>query len=110
MKKKTINFPAPKKYKTLSKQEQKEHRAKMAGKKIEIAPTGKTDDLNEEVLVDFFTKVLKMDLYSCLITDMSSLHDFPENSEIYVARIKNVYGKDFSKNKNLLIHDIVRKI
>ena len=114
MKNKIIKFPRPKQYKPLPPAQQKKLRAKIkkaiASGKWDLAPTNSINKVDDAVLEEFFKNVLKMDYYDCLVTDMSSLHDFPENYEIYVARIKRKYKKDFSKDKNLRIFEVVRKI
>jgi hypothetical protein len=78
--------------------------------RIEVASDKKLKSIDVVVLEEFFQYIINMSYYECLVTDMSSLHDFPDEAEVYVARIQARYGKDFSKDKKLNIYDIVKKL
>lgn len=114
MKKRVIKFPSPKEYRPPTPKEEALIKASIkktfSAGKIEMAPTDKLNAIDDSVMEDFFKHVLHMNFYDCFISDMSSLHDFPENSEVYVARINKKYGKDFRKDKRLIIYNVVRKI
>ena len=52
----------------------------------------------ESIALDFFEKILDMNLNDCLITDESSLWDFHSESsnDSFHDKILNVYGVDVS--------------
>jgi hypothetical protein len=60
---------------------------------IEFAPTTRVN-ADAELLDDFIRRVLRMDPAWTLVTDASSLDEFPEAMEVYAERIREVYGVD----------------
>jgi adenylosuccinate synthase len=104
----------PKKPKKVSKKVTEEHLAaiKEAAEngRIEMASQSEIDTIPVDYLTDFFTNILEMSFWDCLITDESSLYDFPEEAEVYAERIKKSYGLDIDLNSKLHIYDIVKQI
>lgn len=62
--------------------------------------------------VDFFEKILGVNYYDCLITDLSSLWDFPggETNEAYNRKIAEVYGVDVSDIESSSLVEIFKRI
>ncbi len=59
--------------------------------RIEFASTDEMNKLSHNIN-EFCKNILKMKPENVLISDESNLSHFPENSEIYVERIKSKYG------------------
>ncbi len=66
----------------------------------------------EQVAIDFFEKILGMSYRDCLITDESSLWDFPgdETNTVYHHKIAEVYGTDASDIESGNLVQIFRRI
>lgn len=60
-------------------------------KPLEFATTDRID-AHEEIAVEFFKKILKMNYYDCFISDLSSLHDFGEDFGELEIKILENYG------------------
>lgn len=66
----------------------------------------------EPIAVDFFEKILGMNYHDCLITDLSSLWDFPgeETNDTYNRKIMEVYGVDVSDIESGILVEIFKRI
>ncbi|MEJ5308705.1 MAG: hypothetical protein WHX52_02955 [Anaerolineae bacterium] len=66
----------------------------------------------ESLAVDFFEKVIGMHYHDCLVTDLSSLWDFPgdETNDAYHRKIAEVYGVDVSDIESGILVEIFRRI
>ncbi len=66
----------------------------------------------EPLAVDFFEKIIGMRYHDCLVTDLSSLWDFPgdETNEAYHRKIAEVYGVDVSDIENGILVEIFKRI
>jgi len=49
-------------------------------------------ELYEDIAIDFFDKIIKMNYYECFISDYTTLFDFSLDDEQVVEKIKNIYG------------------
>ena len=65
-------------------------------------------DLNEEIAVDFFNKIIGLNYYDCFISDQTSLGHFGLDIEEAVDKIKNEYG--IEPKGELFLSDIFEQI
>jgi len=102
-----------KKGKPLSKKELKEIAEKLrSGKmKIKLAPQSKLMKYRK-IAEEFFTDILGYDIHKCLVTDWSSLDEFPDTLSIYRKKIKDKYGIKLPTGygKHLIFVNIFKKI
>ena len=79
--------------------------------KIEFASTVQIEQY-EEIAADFFEKILGMNYHDCLVTDESSLWDFPgeETNGEYHQKIAGVYGVDISDIESGNLVQIFKRI
>jgi hypothetical protein len=76
---------------------------------VEFAPTERVD-AHAELLEDFIRRVLRMDPAWTLVTDASSLDEFPEAMDVYVERIREVYWVDITRLPNNLIPTVLEVV
>ncbi|MEG1026926.1 MAG: hypothetical protein RSF34_20815 [Flavobacterium sp.] len=62
----------------------------------------------EEIAVDFFDKIIKMDFYNCFISDYTSLHDFDVDIVDAVKNIKLIYN--IVPDEDLVLSEIFKQI
>jgi hypothetical protein len=78
--------------------------------KFELASTARIDEL-EDLAPKFFREVIGMSYGNCLITDESSLWDFPhENAEDVYTKIQQVYSIDVHDIESGNLADIFERI
>lgn len=82
------------------------------GKKIiGIADSDRIENFYETDLYSIFCMdVLGYESDEILITDESSLTDFPEEKEFYIDKVKEIFKIDVSDLKHLFIVDILQRI
>ena len=81
--------------------------------KIELAEASEIEQIEKRhpaYLEHFFKNVLKMNYWDCMITDRSSLRDFPESPKVYLKRIKKNYGIDIDPKNGLYIHQLIFEV
>jgi len=99
--------------KPLGKKELKELSEKLRSgeMKIKLAPQSKLMKYRK-IGEEFFKDILGYDIHKCLVTDWSSLDEFPEDLRIYRKKIKEKYGIKLSTGygKHLTLVNIFEKI
>lgn len=65
---------------------------------------------NYTIAEEFFRDILKYDIKKCLVTDLSSLTDYPESLNTYKKRIKEKYGISVGAGKEKILVNIFDKI
>ncbi len=65
-------------------------------------------EMNEEIAVDFFDKIIGINYYDCFISDYSSLVDFDLDNEETIEKIKKEYG--IEPKGDLFLSDIFEQI
>jgi hypothetical protein len=102
-----------KKLKRLKPLELKEIQEKLRSgeMKVKIAPQNKLLKY-KNIAEKFFTDILGYDIHKCLVTDWSSLTDWPEDLKVYRKKIKEKYGMTLpaGKGKHLILVNILEKI
>jgi hypothetical protein len=66
------------------------------GQKYEWAPDDRLGRHGDEAVDDFIRKVLRMDPHSVLVTDESTLWEFPAETEVYATRLREAYGVELN--------------
>ena len=77
--------------------------------RIEIAPQDRLRKL-EKLAVEFFKDIPHYDFHRCLVTDWSSLGDYPEHLATYKKRIKDKYGIRIKKEDSRILVNIFDRI
>ena len=99
--------------KPITKKKLKEITEKLrSGKmKIKIAPQDKLFKYRK-IAEEFFTDILGYDIHKCLVTDWSSLDEFPDDLKTYRKKIKDKYGMKLPTGygKHLTLVNIFKKI
>ena len=82
------------------------------GKKIiGIASSDRIENFFETDLYSIFCMdVLGYESEEILLTDESSLTDFPEEKEYYVGKVQEIFKIDISDLKQLFIVDILQRV
>lgn len=81
------------------------------GRKISIADDDLMIKFYEMDLYSIFCReVLEFDPEAIMVTDESTVSDFPESDEHYIAKIKEVFKLDVSDLKVLYLHEILQRI
>lgn len=84
---------------------------RLGNKIVGFAPKTKIDKYLGTMGSDgFFKVILKQKEWNCFVTDESTLTDFGEEAEVYIKRIKKLYGKDVSKIKPLYLWKVFKKV
>jgi hypothetical protein len=99
--------------KPLSKKELKKIAEKLRSGEMKIKVVSQDKLLKYmRIAEEFFTDILDMNIHKCLITDGSSLDEFPENLKIYKKKIKDKYGIKLPAGygKHLILVNIFKKI
>lgn len=81
------------------------------GRPVELtfAATDEIDKL-DDLAREFMPMILRFERADCLITDESTIADFPESDEEYLRRIGVVYGLHPSEFNDLKLITILKKI
>lgn len=81
------------------------------GRNITIAPDDNMLKFFTMDLYDIFcNEVLEFRPEEILITDESSITDFPEEQEYYIAKIQSIFDVDVSDMDSFYIHEILQRI
>jgi predicted RNase H-like HicB family nuclease len=65
-------------------------------------------EMNEEIAIEFFDKIIGVNYYDCFVSDYSSLVDFSLDNEETIEKIKTEYG--IEPKGDLFLVDIFEQI